>query len=234
MKPEIIAFDADDTLWHSEIHYRDAQAALNEILSPWAETEVIEKVTYDIETRNIPLYGYGIKSFTLSMLEAAVKLSKGRIDGSHVAQILALGRSMLEEKVELCPHVLETVQMLSASYRLMVITKGDLLDQTDKVQRSGLASYFSIVEVVNEKTTETYREILNRYHLSPNGFLMVGNSLSSDMLPVLAFGGVAVHVPADTTWAYEMVEDFDSNRQDFYELEHIGQLPALIDRVFSD
>ena len=234
MKPEIIAFDADDTLWHSEVYYRDAQAALNEILSMWAAPKVIEEVTYEIETCNIPLYGYGIKSFTLSMLEAAVKISNGSVNGSQVAEILAVGRAMLKAEVKLRPHVVETLEKLSKSYRLMVITKGDLLDQTDKVERSGLAPYFSMVEVVNEKTTETYREILGRYNLSPQGFLMIGNSLSSDVLPVLELGGIAVHVPADTTWAYEMVEDFDPTRRDFYELEHIGQLPALIARVFSE
>ena len=233
MKPDIIAFDADDTLWHSEFLYRDAQAALNEILSPWAPSKVVEDVTYEIETHNIPLYGYGIKSFTLSMLEAAVKISNGKVDGNHVAEILALGRAMLKAEVELRPYVVETLEQLSKSYRLMVITKGDLLDQTDKVERSGLATYFSMVEVVNEKNTAAYREILDRYNLSPQGFLMVGNSISSDVLPILELGGVAVYVPADTTWAFEMVENFNPDQQGFYELEHVGHLPALIDRLLN-
>lgn len=233
MKPEIIAFDVDDTLWHNEVLYRDSQTALNEILAPWAEPKVIEETTYAIETRNIPTYGYGIKSFTLSMLEASVKLSDGRIDGSHVDRILALGRAMLEAEVELCPYVSDTIPELAKSFRLMVITKGDLLDQTDKVERSGLASYFSMVEVVNEKTTETYREILNRYHLSPEKFLMVGNSLFSDVLPVLDFGGVAVHIPGDTTWAHEMVDDFDPTQQGYYKLKHMGQLKPLISQAFN-
>ena len=233
MKPDIIAFDADDTLWHSEFLYRDAQSELNKILSPWANSETIEQVTYEIETRNIPLYGYGIKSFTLSMLEAAVEISNSKVDGHHVTEILALGRTMLKAEVELRPHVADTLETLSKSYRLMVITKGDLLDQTDKVERSGLAPYFSMVEVVNEKNTATYREILSRYKLSPQGFLMVGNSISSDVLPVLELGGIAVHVPADTTWAFEMVEGFNPNQPGCYELEHIGQLPALIERVFN-
>ena len=194
---------------------------------------MIEELTFAIETRNIPTYGYGIKSFTLSMLEAAVKLSDGQINGSHVDQILALGRAMLEAKVELCPHVSETIPELAKSFRLMVITKGDLLDQTDKVERSGLAAYFSIVEVVNEKTTETYREIINRYNLSPEKFLMVGNSLFSDVLPVLEFGGVAVHIPANTTWAHEMVDDFDPSQQGYYKLNHMGQLQPLINRTFN-
>ena len=233
MKPDIIAFDADDTLWHSEVHYRDAQVALNTILSPWAAPKVIEETTYEIETRNIPLYGYGIKSFTLSMLEAAVKISNGAVGGSQVAEILAVGRAMLEAEVDLRPYVVETLEELSKTYRLMVITKGDLLDQTDKVERSGLASYFSMVEVVNEKNAQAYREILDHYHLSPQGFLMIGNSISSDVLPVLELGGIAVHVPADTTWAFEMVDNFNPNQPGFYELEHVGQLPALIKREFN-
>ncbi len=231
MKPDIIAFDADDTLWHSEFLYRDAQAALNEILSPWAQSKVVEEVTYEIETRNIPVYGYGIKSFTLSMLEAAVKISNGAVGGSQVAEIIGLGRAMLKAEVELRPHVVETLEKLSKSYRLMVITKGDLLDQTDKVERSGLAPFFSMVEVVNEKDTATYRQILDRYKLSPQGFLMIGNSISSDVLPVLELGGIAVHVPADTTWAFEIVENFNPDQQGFYELEHVGHLPELIDRI---
>ncbi len=233
MKPDIIAFDADDTLWHSEVLYRDAQAALNDILSPWAEPRVVEEITYEIETRNIPVYGYGIKSFTLSMLEAAVRISNGAVDGGQVTEILAIGRAMLKAEVELRPHVMETLEKLSKSHRLMVITKGDLLDQTDKVERSGLAPYFSMVEVVNEKNAETYREIFDRYNLSPQSFLMVGNSISSDVLPVLELGGIAVHIPADTIWAYEMVDDFNPDQQGYYELEHIGQLPSLIDRIFN-
>lgn len=233
MKPDIIAFDADDTLWHSEVLYRDAQAALNRILAPWAQSRVVEEVTYEVETRNIPVYGYGIKSFTLSMLEAAVRISNGKVDGDHVAEILAIGRAMLKAEVKLRPHVMETLKKLSKSHRLMVITKGDLLDQTDKVERSGLAPYFSMVEVVNEKNAETYREIFDRYNLSPQGFLMVGNSISSDVLPVLELGGIAVHIPADTIWAYEMVDDFNPDQRGFYELEHVGQLPSLIDRIFN-
>lgn len=233
MKFDIIAFDADDTLWHSEVYYRDSQAALNEILSPWATADTIEKITYETETRNIPLYGYGIKSFTLSMLEAAVKVSNGKIKGEQVEKILALGRAMLEAEVELRPYVAETLQELSKTYRLMVITKGDLLDQTDKVERSGLAPYFSMVEVVNEKTTGAYRDILDRYRLSPQSFLMVGNSLFSDVVPVLELGAMAVHIPADTTWAHEKVDHFDPAQPGFYELKNLGQLPELIERLLQ-
>lgn len=231
MKFEMIAFDADDTLWQAEIHFRDAQEELKQILSVWEEPETIDKVMYEIEMRNLPQLGYGVKAFVLSMIEAAVKISAGEIRGETIEKILSIGRSMLEMEVGLRPHVAETLYALSKSHRMMIITKGDLLDQTAKVARSGLAKYFSLVEVVNEKTPESYGVILEKYHLDPHTFLMVGNSLKSDILPILELGGKAVHIPADTTWAHEMVSDFDKAKEGFYELEHIGQLPGLISEI---
>jgi len=232
MKLDIIAFDADDTLWHNEIYYRNAQSALIQLLSPWKEPETIDRILYEIEMRNLPLYGYGIKAFTLTMIEAAVKISAGKITGGKIEEILAIGRSMLEAEVKLRPHVMDTLQTLSESHRLMVITKGDLLDQTGKVERSGLAPYFSMVEVVSKKTSGAYAAILKRHNLAPESFLMVGNSLPSDILPVLELGGKAVHIPADTTWAHETIYDFDTGLPGFYELEHIGDLPDLIANEF--
>ena len=225
---DMIAFDADDTLWHGEVHYRDAQDSLKSLLSPWKDPETIDQILDEIEMCNLPLYGYGVKAFMLSMTEAAITISDGEIRGDQIGQILSLGRGMLEAEVDLCPHVLETLQKLSADYRLMVITKGDLLDQTDKVERSGLAPYFTAVEVVSQKTAPVYRSILERYHLDPARFMMVGNSLPSDIIPVLELGGSAVHIPADTTWAHEMVEDFDSSQPGFFELENVSQLPTLL------
>jgi putative hydrolase of the HAD superfamily len=232
MPLDMIAFDADDTLWHGEIHYRDAQDNLKSLLSPWKDPETINQILDEIEMRNLPLYGYGVKAFVLSMIEAAITISKGEIQGEKIAQILSLGRAMLEAEVELRPHVLETLQILSTDHRLMVITKGDLLDQTDKVERSGLAPYFSAVEVVSQKTAPIYQAILERYHLQPAAFMMVGNSLPSDVIPILALGGNAVHIPADTTWTHEMVDDFDTTQRGFWELEDVSQLPALIKSHF--
>ncbi|MBG0786822.1 MAG: HAD family hydrolase [Anaerolineaceae bacterium] len=228
MTLDMIAFDADDTLWHGEVHYVEAQAELRNILAPWSPPAEVDRLMDKIEMQNLPLYGYGVKAFTLSMLEAAVALTHGEIKGNEIGQILALGRQMLEAEVRLCPNVSQTLQTLSQTHRLIVITKGDLLDQTEKVERSGLARYFSAVEVVNRKTPEIYQAILDRYQVAPQNFLMIGNSLPSDIIPVLALGGTAVHIPADTTWAHEMVDDFDTGQPGFYELEGLAQLPALI------
>ncbi len=231
MPLDMIAFDADDTLWHGEVYYRDAQARLKTLLTPWQDPETSGRILDEIEMRNLPLYGYGVKAFTLSMLEAAVAISDGQVQGDVVGEILALGREMLETEIELRPHVRETVQALSANYRLMVITKGDLLDQTDKVERSGLAPYFIAVEVLSKKDAPAYQAILDRYNLNPASFLMIGNSLPSDVIPVLELGGNAVHVPADTVWSHEMVDDFDTAQPHFWELEDISQLPGLLDEI---
>lgn len=230
MMLDMIAFDADDTLWHGEVHYRDAQETLKSLLSPWEDPETIDHILDEIEMRNLSLYGYGVKAFTLSMIEASIAISDGEIPGEQIGRILSIGREMLAAEVKLCPHVLETLQTLSAECRLMVITKGDLLDQTDKVERSGLAPYFTAVEVVSQKTTPVYKTILERYHLDPTTFMMVGNSLPSDIIPVLALGGLAVHIPADTTWAHEMVDDFNRTQKGFYELADMGKLPELIEK----
>ena len=232
MTLDMIAFDADDTLWHGEVHYREAQAELQTILSPWCSPAETERVMDRLDMQNLPLYGYGVKAFTLSMMEAAVALSEGEIKGAQIGQILALGRRMLEAEVRLRPNVHQALRALSQTHRLIVITKGDLLDQTEKVERSGLASYFSGVEVVNKKTPEIYQAILDRYQVIPQNFLMIGNSLPSDVIPVLALGGKAIHIPADTTWAHEMVDNFDTGQPGFYELEDLAQLPDFIHRHF--
>lgn len=228
MKLDMIAFDADDTLWHGEVHYREAQAALQNILAPWCSPAETDRTMDKIEMQNLPLYGYGVKAFTLSMMEAAVALSDGEIKGAQIGQILALGRRMLEAEVRLRPNVGQVLQTLSQAHRLIVITKGDLLDQTEKVERSGLARYFSAVEVVNEKTPQVYQAILDRYQVAPQRFLMIGNSLPSDIIPVLALGGTAIHIPGDTTWVHEMVDDFDTTQPRFYALEDLAQLPDFI------
>ncbi len=231
MKIEIVAVDADDTLWQAEINFRNAQKELIQILSLWKEPGEIKEALFEIEMRNLPKYGYGVKAFVLSMIETAVKISDGEVRGASIEKILAIGNAMLEAQVIPEPHVQETIEELSKKYRLMVITKGDLLDQTAKIARSGLAPYFSLVEVVNEKTVETYEHILEKYNLKAETFLMVGNSLKSDILPVLKLGGRAIHISADTTWAHEVVSDFDNTHENFYELEHFGQIPELISRI---
>lgn len=231
MTIEMIAFDADDTLWHAEVLFQSALEEFKKILSKWEEPETIDEIMVEIEMRNLPHLGYGVKAFMLSMIEGAIQISNGEIDARSIEKILSIGRSMLEAQLSLRPHITETLNTLADNYRMMIITKGDLLDQTMKVERSGLAQYFSLVEVVNEKTPQTYTSILKKLNLNPEHFLMVGNSIKSDILPVLELGGKAVYIPGDTTWVHEMVPDFTTPKENFYELEHLGQLPDLIAKI---
>lgn len=231
MKIDLIGFDADDTLWHTEIYYIKAQQSLEQLLGAWGSPDKIGKLLFEIEIDNLPRYGYGIKAFVLSMIEAAIRISGGQIHGDQIEQILKIGRTMLDTEVILRPHVAETLKNLSPSYRLMILTKGDLLDQTAKVNRSGIAHHFSVVEVVNDKNPETYTKILDKHHVNPQNFLMIGNTVRSDIHPVLALGGTAVHIPADSTWEHEVVPGFDTSQNSYYQLEHMGQLTDLIAKI---
>jgi putative hydrolase of the HAD superfamily len=228
---EMIGFDADDTLWHTETHYLQAQEAFRKLLSPWATADHIDKVLDQININNLPQYGYGIKAFVLSLVEAAIQISRGEISADQISHIVSIGKRMLATEIVLRPHVIDTLQALVASYPLMIITKGDLLDQTTKIERARLGDYFSSVAVVNEKTAESYANVLGKYRIEPQNFLMVGNSIRSDIHPVLALGGTAVHIPADSTWEHEIIPGFDTTQDRFYELDHMGQLAELIARI---
>lgn len=231
MKSDLIAFDADDTLWHNEILYTEAQDKLKKLLSSYADGETVEQRLYQTEMGNLKYYGYGIKSFTLSMIETAVELTRGKIQGTEILQIVGLAKEMLTSEVQLFEHTAETVCDLAKSYELMVITKGDLLDQQSKLSRSGLGDCFQYVEVVSQKTHHVYQTLLAKYRIEPQRFLMVGNSLKSDILPVLALGGYAVYIPYHTTWAHEAVDSQPTGHDGYYELEHLGQLPQLIEQL---
>jgi len=224
---DLIAFDADDTLWHNERNYLMAQERFAQLLAQYHNPEWIHARLYETETRNIEHYGYGIKAFALSMIETAVELTEGRISGKDVKAIIALARGMLAAPVELLAHVSETIPRLSAAYRMMVITKGDLLDQETKMTRSGLPDCFESIEVVSHKTPASYRRIMQRAGVAPDRFLMVGNSLKSDILPVLELGASAVHIPYDVTWLHEQAEP-PVGHPGFHSLEHLGQLPGLL------
>ena len=231
MKFDLIAFDADDTLWHNEILYAAAQDKLRVLLAGYADGETVDQWLYQTEMSNLQYYGYGIKSFTLSMIETAVELTQGKIQGPEVLQIIGFAKEMLTSQTRLLERAEETVCELARSYELMVITKGDLLDQQSKLSRSGIGDYFRYVEVVSQKTQSTYAALLARYGIEPQRFLMVGNSLKSDILPVLALGGQAVYVPYHITWAHETVDSQDVEHDGYYELEQLGQLPQLIGRL---
>lgn len=228
---EVIAFDADDTLWHNESLYSLTQEQFAALLTPYCDPGTVEQRLYQTEMRNLQYYGYGIKSFTLSMIETAIDLSAGQIRGSEIQQIIDFARRMLREPIQLLPGVAETVAALAETYRLMVITKGDLFDQESKVARSGLGDRFFAVEVVSVKNAEVYRALLDKHEIAPEHFLMVGNSLPSDVLPVAEIGGQAVHVPYHITWQHEAGAVDAVTRQNYIELEDIRQLPALLRRL---
>jgi putative hydrolase of the HAD superfamily len=228
---DVIALDADDTLWHNETLYSSTQARFRELLARYDQGELTEKALYETEMRNLRSYGYGIKSFTLSMIETAIELTGGRICGDEVQEIIDMAKEMLRAPVHLLDHVAEVIPELAARCPLMLITKGDLLDQETKLARSGLGDYFRHVEVVAAKTSEVYQSLLDRYNISPERFLMVGNSLRSDVLPVVALGARAVHIPYPLTWTHENMEGQPALASSYVELEHIGLLPRYVARL---
>ena len=229
---EWIAFDADDTLWHSECYYHDAQERFVEILSPDPTTRVhVLEALHEIEIRNLPDFGYGIKGFGLSMIETAVQIRAGEITGREIQKIVDLVRAMVHHEIRLLEYVQETVEALSASYPLMLITKGDLMDQERKIQESGLRRFFQSVEIVTDKTPAVYHTLFQKHRVNPERFLMVGNSMRSDILPVVALGGWGVYVPYALTWAHETVQEVPVHAGRFFELEHLGLLPSLVKEI---
>ncbi|WP_456427980.1 HAD family hydrolase [Rhodocaloribacter sp.] len=227
----LIAFDADDTLWVNEPLYRAAEEELERLLAPFLGDAVLTKRLYERERHNLALFGYGAKAFMLSMIETAIELSGGRITGAEIQRIIDTGKAMLQTPIRLLPHVEPTLRRLSERHRLMVLTKGDLFDQESKIARSGLSRYFAHVEIVSEKNPDVYRNLLDKYEVEPSRFLMVGNSLKSDVLPVVETGGHAVHIPYHTTWIHEHVDDVTPFRDAYTTLRHIGEVPAYLDRM---
>ncbi len=226
---EVIALDGDDTLWHSEHLFVDTQDRFRDLVRPHVDLDdrTLDARLLEVERRNLPLFGYGVKAFTLSLVETAIEVTDGRIPGKDLQAVLDLGKVLIDHPVELLDGVREAVDELTDTYRVMIITKGDLLHQETKVARSGLAEDLWRVEIVSEKDEATYRRILGRHGVDPATFVMVGNSVRSDVLPVLALGGRAVHVPYAVTWALEHAEP-DPDAHDFPVLTSFAQLPACI------
>ncbi len=206
MAIEIIGIDGDDTLWDSETHFQLTEQAYAELLAPWVAAATVSAALLETERRNLGLFGYGVKGFTLSMIETALTLTDQQIDGAHIERIVALGKEMLSHPVELLDGVAETIAELGRDRRLVLITKGDLFHQESKVAASGVAELFEQVEIVGEKDPPTYARILSRMGVTSDSFCMVGNSVRSDIAPVLELGGAGVHVPYHLTWALEHAE----------------------------
>lgn len=228
---QLIGMDADDTLWHNERLYIDAQARLGDVLAAYHSPEWVRERLYQTELRNLEHFGYGVKAFALSMIETAIELTEGRISGTEVQSLIDLAREMLGANVELLGYVAETIPCLAATYPLILITKGDLLDQERKVARSGLAGHFRHVEILSEKSAASYSALLQRHGVPADRFLMVGNSLRSDILPVLELGATAVYIPQGLTWLHETAEPPLTRQSGFFQIENLGQLPALLGRL---
>ncbi|GGF26946.1 HAD family hydrolase [Hymenobacter cavernae] len=204
--PQLIAFDADDTLWPNQPHFDYAEAQLAALLAHYADSDTLGKRFYEVWQQNMHLFGYGAKSFMLSMIETVIQLTDGTVTGTEIQQILDYGKRLLDFPIELLPGVEEVLaELKQRGVPLMLLTKGDLFDQESKLARSGLGDYFDHVEIVSEKNEATYQRILTRYQVLPADFVMVGNSLKSDILPVAKLGARAVHVPYHATWVHEEV-----------------------------
>ena len=228
---DMIAFDADDTLWYYERLFAETQAKIIELLAPYGASDEIATHLNRVELGNVQLYGYGVKGFALSMIEAASELGDGRISSKDFQTMIGYVKEMLAADIQLIEHVPETISEMATKYRLAIITKGDLFGQETKISRSGLRLYFEQMEIVAQKTPETYARILEKFDVPPERFLMIGNSLRSDILPVLELGCHAVYIPSDITWSHEVAEAPPSGKAGFYQLEHIGELPALLERI---
>jgi putative hydrolase of the HAD superfamily len=220
---KVIAFDADDTLWVNETFFRETEFRFCDLMKDFADSERAFEVLFETESQNMRLYGYGIKPFTLSLIEAAIKLSDGRVSIETIGQLISGGKEMLENPVKLLPGIEEALEELSARYRLVMVTKGDLLDQERKLTKSGLEPYFHHIEIVSDKTPRHYLKLVKHLDIQPEEFLMVGNSPKSDVLPVLEIGAHAFHVPFHTTWIHEQVEH-DTNHPRFKSFERVEDI----------
>lgn len=225
-----IGFDADDTLWQNESFFRMTQARFEALLADYAPEADLHRRLMDAERRNLGQYGFGVKGFTLSMIETAIEVTQGRVPATVIAEIMAAGREMLAHPIDLLPHAVAAVTTLAKDYQVLLITKGDLLDQERKLAQSGLGDLFHGVEIVSDKTPAAYSAVFARYGARADCTLMVGNSLKSDVIPVLELGGWGVHVPHGTTWEYELAEP-PNNHSRFRELPNLAGLSDLVAQV---
>jgi putative hydrolase of the HAD superfamily len=225
-----IGFDADDTLWHSERVFRLTEARFAELLADHVDSEGLSRRLLETEKRNLAFYGFGRKGFVLSMIETAIDVTEGRVPTSILKDLIDLGRDMAAHPIEILPDVRETLHAIAERYRILLITKGDLLDQEQKLARSGLGELFQAVEIVSDKSAQTYRRIFSRYGDGPERSMMVGNSLKSDVVPAIEAGGWGIFIPHPLTWAMEHAEA-PAGAPRFRQLERIGELTALLAEI---
>lgn len=226
---KVIAFDADDTLWVNEPYFQEIEKRYTQLLKSYGTSEEISAALFKTEMKNLKTLGYGAKAFTISMVETALEVSNQMISAGDIRQIVDLGKSLLEIPIELLPQVKETLKILKekGNYKLVVATKGDLLDQENKLERSGLAPYFDHIEVMSDKTEKEYLRLLKILQIKPSEFLMIGNSLKSDIQPVLALGGYGVHIPFEVMWQHEVVDTF--THEHLKQVKGFGELLSLLE-----
>lgn len=224
---KIIAFDADDTLWANEPNYRAAEDAFEALLLRHIDQQRIADQLYETEKRNLMTFGYGAKGFIVSMIETALELTDFELSGREVQEIIDLGRKLLAKPIELLADVEHVLDSLDEDYELMLLTKGDLFEQETKYARSGLEKYFKYVEIVSEKNPATYQNLLDRYALQAHEIVMIGNSLRSDILPMLEIGVAAIHIPYHTTWVHEQVNTSEVTDKSYLELKAIKDVLTL-------
>lgn len=226
---KVIAFDADDTLWVNEPYFREAEDKFSSLLEDYLPHHSVTKELYKTELQNIPLYGYGVKGFMLSMVETALRVSRNTVPLAVIEKAIQYGKDLLDKPIELLEGVEETLHHLKGRYRLVMATKGDLLDQERKLKKSGLESYFHHIEIMSDKQEADYLQLIRHLDIRPDEFLMIGNSLKSDALPVLAVGGHAIHIPYHTTWEHEKVEG-GVRHENFRSADTLKEiLPFLLD-----
>ena len=224
----LVGFDGDDTLWRSEDYYRGAQQDFERIIGAYVDLHDAHDRLYAVEKRNLALFGYGVKGMVLSMIEAAVEITDGRVTAQDLHRIVAMGKSLLQHPVELLPGIREAVAEIGKRHEIVLITKGDLFHQEAKVKQSGLADLFRRIEIVSEKDAPTYARLFREFDLAPSQFAMIGNSLRSDIAPVLALGGWGVYMPYHVTWAHEAEADV---ALDAPRLRQVVDAGALVDAV---
>ena len=225
-----IGLDADDTLWQNEAFFRLTQDRFVRLLADHADPDHLAERLEAAERRNLGHYGFGVKGFTLSMIETAIEVTEGRVPAAVIGELIRAGRDMLEHPIELLPHVRASVTALAADYRMVLITKGDLLDQERKLAQSGIGDLFDAVEIVSDKTAEAYRTIFSRHGTGADQAMMVGNSLKSDVIPALLAGAWGVHVPHGLTWALEIADPPQHHRR-FHVLGSLERLPELVSGI---
>lgn len=224
---KVIAFDADDTLWVNEPYFREAEHEVAKLLSGYETLNKIHQELYRIEIKNLHYYGYGVRPFILSMIELALEISNHKVAPQIISKILEMGKEMLFKPIELLEGVEEVLAQLSKKYKLIVATKGDLLDQERKLEKSGLLTHFHHVEVMSEKKEADYLKIIQHLEIQPSEFLMIGNSLKSDVLPLLEIGATAIHIPYHTTWMHEQVDEHNYSKDAYKTLGRISELKEL-------